>query len=200
MQGDMSRQDLEARLSLIENMIAEGRRSTQSWGWAFVLWGIAYYIATAWSAWSDRAWIWPATMLSAVIVTICVAYTRAGEGPGSNLGRAISAIWIALGISMFVLFVPLGMSGRLSDEHLFMAVVSGILGMANGASALILRWKAQFTCAVLWWASAVTACLSSHKLSTIAFLVAVFLCQIVFGLYAVATDARQRKRRVSAHA
>ncbi len=34
-------QDLNARLKLIEDMIAEGRRSTQSWGWTFVLWGFA---------------------------------------------------------------------------------------------------------------------------------------------------------------
>ena len=34
-------QDLNDRLTLIETMIAEGRRSTESWGWTFVLWGVA---------------------------------------------------------------------------------------------------------------------------------------------------------------
>ena len=44
-------QELKDRLSLIENMIAEGRRTTSSWGWVFVLWGVAYYVAIAWSTW-----------------------------------------------------------------------------------------------------------------------------------------------------
>ena len=34
-------QELKDRLSLIESMIAEGRRHTESWGWTFVLWGVA---------------------------------------------------------------------------------------------------------------------------------------------------------------
>ena len=54
--------ELKDRLRLIESMIAEGRRSTESWGWTFVLWGVAYYVALAWSIlgrghwadWADR--------------------------------------------------------------------------------------------------------------------------------------------------
>ena len=43
--------DLAERVRLIENMMAEGRRKTESWGWTFVLWGVAYYVATAWATW-----------------------------------------------------------------------------------------------------------------------------------------------------
>ena len=57
--------------------------------------------------------------------------------------------------------------------------------MANGASALILRWKVQFACAVVWWAAAVASCFGSDAQSMIVFLVAIFLCQIVFGIYGV---------------
>ena len=39
--------ELKDRLNLIETMIAEGRRTTESWGWTFVLWGVAYYVAMA---------------------------------------------------------------------------------------------------------------------------------------------------------
>jgi len=42
---------------------------------------------------------------------------------------------------MFLLFLALGLSGRLSDQHVFVAVISAMLGVANGASAFILRWK-----------------------------------------------------------
>jgi hypothetical protein len=200
MQDHTTEQELQDRLSLIERMIAEGRRNTESWGWTFVLWGVAYYLAIAWSAWGRSAWAWPVTVLIAVIVTVVVASSKVGKHPGTTLGRAIGSIWIALGISMFLLFLTLGLSGRLTDQHLFVAVISAMLGMANGASALILRWKAQFACAVVWWMAAVATCFGTDAQSMIVFLVAIFLCQILFGIYGVIADARGRKRRDRIHA
>jgi len=192
--------ELKDRLNLIESMIAEGRRNTERWGWAFVLWGVVYYLAIAWSASGHSVWAWPVTMLIAVIVTVVVASLQVGNHPGTTLGRAIGSIWIALGISMFLLFLALGLSGRLSDQHLFVAVISAILGMANGASALILRWKVQFACAVVWWVTAVMTCFGSNAQSLIVFLVAIFLCQIVFGVYGVIGEAQERNRRGPIHA
>jgi hypothetical protein len=198
MQDHTTEQELKDRLSLIESMIAEGRRKTESWGWTFVLWGVVYYLAIAWSAWGHSAWAWLVTISIAVIVTVAVAFLKAGNHPQTTLGRAIGSIWVALGISMFLLFLALGLSGRLTDQHLFVAVISAILGMANGASALILRWKVQFACAVVWWVAAVTTCFGSDTQSMIVFLAAIFLCQIVFGIYGMITQ--ERKRRGPVHA
>ena len=74
------RQELNDRLSLIENMIAEGRRKTESWGWTFVLWGAAYMAAIAfanfgtpvaeWSTWGHRTAAWPITMIGTMIRSI----------------------------------------------------------------------------------------------------------------------------------
>ena len=200
MRDQTTEQELKDRLSLIESMISEGRRNTESWGWTFVLWGVVYCLAIAWSASGHSVWAWPVTMLIAVIVTVVVASWKAGNHPGTTPGRAIGSIWIALGISMFLLFLGLGLSGRLTDQHLFVAVISAILGMANGASALILRWKVQFACAVVWWVAAVTTCFGTDAQSMIVFLVAIFLCQIVFGLYGMTADAQARKRRGPIHA
>lgn len=200
MQGDTTEQELKERLSIIERMIVEGRRTTESWGWTFVLWGVAFCLALAWSAWVHSVWVWPATMLMAVIVTVVIASSKAGNHPQTTLARAIGCIWIALGISMFVLFLALGLSGRLSDQHLFVAVISAILGMANGASGLILRWRIQFACAVVWWVTAVATCFASDTQSTIVFLGAIFLCQIVFGVYGMIADVQERKRRSLIHA
>jgi hypothetical protein len=200
MRDQTTEQELKDRLSLIESMISEGRRNTESWGWTFVLWGVVYCLAIAWSASSHSAWAWPVTMLLAVMVTVVVASWKDGNHPETTLGRAIGSIWIALGISMFVLFLGLGLSGRLTDQHLFVSVISAILGMANGASALILRWKVQFACAVVWWAAAVTTCFGTDAQSMIVFLVAIFLCQIVFGIYGVIAAAQERKRRGPIHA
>ncbi|MGB8772008.1 MAG: hypothetical protein WCC92_20515 [Candidatus Korobacteraceae bacterium] len=200
MQDDIAEQELKERLSIIERMIAEGRRTTESWGWTFVLWGVAFYAALAWSAWGHNVWAWPATMLIAIIVTMVVASAKGGNHPGTTLGRAIASIWIALAVSVFLLFLALGLSGRLTDQHLFVAVMSAILGLANGASALILRWKVQFACAVVWWVAAVTTCFGTDAQSTIVFLVAIFLCQIVFGIYGAIAEAQERKRRGPIHA
>jgi hypothetical protein len=199
-QDHTTEQELKDRLSLIESMIAEGRRNTESWGWTFVVWGAAYYLAIGWSALGHSVWAWPVTIMIAVIVTVVVASLKSGNHPRTTLGRAIGSIWMALGISMFLLFLTLGLSGRLTDQHLFVAVISAILGMANGASALILRWKVQFACAVVWWAAAVATCFGTDAQSTIMFLVAIFLCQIVFGIYGVIADAQERKRRGPIHA
>ena len=192
MQDHITEQELKDRLSLIESMIAEGRRTTESWGWTFVLWGIAYYVAIAWSAGGHSVWAWPATMSIAVIITVVVAFLKAGHHPGTTLGRAIGSIWIALGISMFLLFLALGLSGRLTDQPLFVAVISALLGMANGASALILRWRVQLACAVVWWVAAVATCFGTDAQSMIVFLVAIFLCQVVFGIYGVIFESKRR--------
>jgi len=52
----------------------------------------------------------------------------------------------------------------------------------------------------MWWATAVVACFGSVAQSTIALLVAIFFCQIVFGVYAMMLEARVRKIRGAVHA
>lgn len=200
MHDETSEQELKERLGIIERMIAEGRRTTEIWGWAFVLWGVAFYLALAWSGWGHSVWAWPATMVIAAIVTVIVALLKAGNHPPTTLARAIGSIWIALTISMFVLFLALGFSGRLIDEHLFVAVISAILGMANAASGLILRWKIQLACAVVWWATVVATSFANDAQSVVVFLVAIFLCQIAFGIYGMIAEVQVRKRRGLSHA
>ena len=50
MTDEMDGKDLAERVRLIESMMAEGRHGTERWGWSFVLWGVAYLVATAWSS------------------------------------------------------------------------------------------------------------------------------------------------------
>jgi hypothetical protein len=186
------RQELQDRLSLIEQMMAEGRQTTSSWGWVFVLWGIAYYISIAWSALGHSAVAWPVTMIAASIIT-AVASSRSRSGqPGTTAGRAMSAIWIGVGVSMFILLLSAGIKGRM-DAQTFIAVVAAMLGSANAASGILLKWRAQFLCALVWWATAVVSCFGSEAQSQIAGMTALFLCQIVFGVYMMVLEARERK-------
>jgi hypothetical protein len=208
MQEETNEQELKERLNLISTMIAEGRRTTESYSWTFILWGVAYFVAIAWATWGS-SWAmwghnwqaWPVTMISAFVLTwiLAIRKFKGGNQPSTTMGRAISSIWIAMGLSMFILLFSMGMSGR-SDQQVFVAIITTMLGTANAASGILLRWKQQFACAVVWWSAAVVACFGSVARSTIAFLAAIFLCQIVFGIYGMMLEARVRKIRGAVHA
>ena len=191
--------ELKDRLNLIEAMIAEGRRTTASWGWTFVLWGVAYYVAIGWSALDNSALAWPVTMIGSCVLMGVLIARSAHNRPGTTIGWAMRAIWIAMGISMFTLLTCLGMSGRY-NLHIFVAIIGTMLGMANATSSMILKWKMQFACALVWWAAAVVSCFTSESLTSIAFLAAIFFCQIVFGIYGMILEARRRNRQGAVHA
>ena len=199
MQEETSAKDLGERVALIESMIAEGRRTTERWGWTFVLWGVAYYVAIGWSAWTHNTWAWPVTMAATVVLTIILVSLKAGKAPDTNMGRAVGSVWMVLGCSMFLLFLAMGISGRLTDLRVFVAIASTMLGMANGTSGLILRWKMQFACAIVWWATAVGACFGTENQAEILFLAAIFFCQIAFGIYGMIADS-SKVRKSTAHA
>lgn len=207
MQEEMSAQTLKERLELIENMIAEGRRRTESWGWIFVLWGVAYCVAIVWatrgrelSVWGNgHAGAWPITMLIACVLTLIIGIRKGKGQPVTTMGRAVSGAWISAGVSMLFLCPALAAVGRL-DQHTFVALVAAMLGMANGASGIILRWKTQFGCAVIWWATSAAACFGSVAQLTVVFLAAIFLCQIVFGVYTMMLEARRRGKPGVVHA
>lgn len=206
MNEETTTQDLKDRVALIECMIAEGRRSTESWGWTFLLWGVAYYVAIGWVAlgqrlgiWGSNGLAWPVTMIAAVVITMVVAFRKDRGQPGTTVGRAIVSIWIAVGISMLLLFPALSITGRL-DEHVFVAIIAAVLAVANGASAMILKWKMQMACAVVWWVTSVAACFGSQTQLRAVFIAALFLCQIAFGAYAMVLESRRSRQNREAHA
>jgi hypothetical protein len=209
MTDQFNRNDLTERFSLIESMIAEGRKKTESYGWTFVLWGAAYAAAiifanlgapvAEWTTWGHRTLAWPVCVGSAFVlmfVFISLAGRKNARQPETTMGRAVFSIWIAMGISMVVLLQALGSSGKL-NQQVFVAVVAALLGMTNAASSFILKWRLQFGCALVWWAAAIAACFVTVGQSTMIFLTAIFLCQIVFGVYCMISEARQMRGRAS---
>jgi hypothetical protein len=194
--------ELRDRLKLIESMIAEGRRTTMSWGWTFVFWGVAYFVAIGWTVYNQWPWAWLVTMMSAWV--LCMAIIRSKKRsqpqrrPGTTIGRAIHSIWLAMGVSMVLLFPALGMSGHF-NQHIFVAIIAAMLGVANGASGMLLRWKAQIASAIVWWLATVAACFGSDNQCSAVFVIAIFFCQIVFGVYAMICEARALKQE-AAHA
>jgi hypothetical protein len=190
--------ELKDRLSLIETMIAEGRRTTSSWGWIFVFWGVAYYVAIAWTAYNQWPWAWLVTMMCAWVLASAIIWSKKKNPPqrrpGTTIGRAINSIWTAMGVSMVLIFPALGYSGHF-NWHIFVAIIAAMMGVANGASGMLLRWKAQIATAIVWWAATVAACFSrTDDQCMVVFVVAIFFCQIVFGVYGMILESRERRQ------
>lgn len=184
--------ELRERLNLIETMIAEGRRSTESWGWTFVVVGVAFYIALAWSILGQSALAWPVTMVCMVVVVLTVGFSKGRKQKGTTIGNAVSSIWFAMGPSMLLLFPALSIAGRI-DHHSFAAIVAAMMGAANAASSIILKWKAQFACAVVWWVATVAMCFGTEMQLLAVSVSTIFLCQIVFGIYAMISESRKQR-------
>src|SRR4051794_30521390 len=76
----MNEREIGDRIALIESMMQAGRRSTEYWGWNFLLWGVAYFVAVAWSSLLPHGGgsllAWPITMIFAVLLTIAIARRR----------------------------------------------------------------------------------------------------------------------------
>lgn len=189
--------DLKAQLNLIESMMAEGRRSSESWGWSFLLWGVAYYVAAFWAALGHSNWAWPITMTAAGVLTGIIGARVSRGQPETTFGRAIGSVWKVIGVSLFIVLVGLGLSGHY-DIHVYMAIIGGMLAVANGISSLILKWKMQMVNALVWLAAGVAGSFGPDSQAEIAFLAAVFFCQIVFGIYAMTLDARRRRQQSGA--
>jgi hypothetical protein len=188
----METQELKDRLALIEQMMKAGRRSTESWGWTFLLWGLAYYVAIGWSALGAAAYAWPVTMV-ATCVLMGLILSRRDHKPNTTMNRAVIGIWIALGLTMMTLMPALAISGRFADARGSIAVVCALLGMANGASGILLKWRLQQASAVTWWAASMTVCFVSEMQALVVFMAAIFICQIVFGVACMIAEARAKK-------
>lgn len=193
-----SKAELLARLDVMEAMMQEGRKFTDKHGWAFVLWGVAYLVAIGWTAETGQGNLaWPVTMIAAGILSGVIGSLRARHHPRTRTANAIGAIWIAVSISMFVYLFSVGMSGHF-EPHTFVGAVEALLGIANGASAIILRWRTQFLVALLWWASAMATCFVAVTLVIPIEIVAVLIGQLGFGLYLMYCERRDRRSAATA--
>ena len=185
----MEHSDLRARLDLIETMIADGRRDTEYWGWAFVLWGVGHAVALLWSR--AGGWVaWPVTMtLCGVLMGIGAARVRRRGRKITSLGRALGAVWISLGVGMFLAGMVGGMTGFLTGATIpvFFFIM---MGAASLSSALILRWPVWFAVALGWWAAAVVAMIA--PITTVWWLsLGTAMDEVIFGAYLMALERRE---------
>jgi hypothetical protein len=193
----MHERELTERIALIESMMRAGRKSTEYWGWNFVLWGIAYLVAVAWSSFLPNAggrWLaWPITMIFAVLLTIGIARRRMRNQPRTEKSRGIQAIWTAVGSGIFVFAFPVAYSGHLQAQS-FMAAIEVMLGIAHVASGSFLRWPLQMVVGALWWAAAIVSCFVDGNAIAYVFLAATLICNIGFGTYLMIRESRDKAR------
>lgn len=189
--------ELAERIALIESMMRDGRKSTEEWGWNFLLWGIAYFVAVAWSSYLPHSGgpllAWPITMIFAVLLTVGIARRRTRNKPRTEKSRALQAIWTAMGCGIFVFAFPVAFSGHYEAQS-FMAAIEVMLGIAHVASGSFLRWKAQIVVGALWWAAAIASCFVEGNGVAYVFLGATLVCMIGFGIYLMIREGRDKAR------
>lgn len=187
--------ELAERLALIESMMRAGRKSTEYWGWNFLLWGVAYVIAVAWSSLLPQAGgpgvAWMVTMIFAVLLTVMVARRRGRHQPQTDTSRSLMAIWTAVGTGIFVFAVPVAAT-RHMEGHAFVAAIEVLLGVAHVASGITLRWPTQVAVGGVWWAAAIASCFVSDGTTGILFLAATLICNIGFGIYLMIRESRDK--------
>jgi hypothetical protein len=182
-------QELLDRIDLIERMIGEGRRTTQYWGWTFVLWGVGQLIALGWSIYGGNpAVAWPVTMIACGVLTVIGSRRmHAREGAETYVSRALGAIWFSCGISISVLAFIGNPKGTFTASS-FLAAFFALMGFANFASGLVLRWRLQQSLGILWWAAAAVAMLAPDQFVGWTFVGMDVVGEILFGLYLMAKE------------
>jgi hypothetical protein len=188
-------QELMERIDLIERMVMEGRRSTQYWGWNFVLWGAGQLAALAWSAYGGRPGLaWGVTMAACGILTgIFIAVQRRGPQTSESLTtRALWAMWFSLGITISLLAF-LGNPRGLFTLRSFAAIFLAMMGLTNVASGLILRWRPQISMGLLWWAAAVFTIFGPEEFIPWILVGMIIAGEVLFGLYLMAKERADRR-------
>jgi hypothetical protein len=198
-----TREELVQRVALMEAMIAEGRQTTGRAGWIFVMWGVLYFVATAWVYFlRDRNWAWPVCMTAGVVALAVWGRRRRRSGaPQGPTSRTIRAVWTMTGIGLGLFSTFGGISHR--AEHgiaLYLAGILFFIGVAHATSAAILRWAAQGVVGAIWWGGGIAMLFASSEAMRLGiFLGATFFGQIVFGLYVMSLERRRTPIQVPQH-
>jgi hypothetical protein len=197
-----SRDDLIQRLAMMERLISEGRRSTTRCGWIFVLWGVVVIAGMGWEWVRSSYWIWP-TVLGVGFALYFLIQALLGRNPvrcASMEDRTVGAIWSMMGVAA-TLYVAAGIYRHLAWQYSYLAAIFMMVGLAHAISARVLRWRVQGLVAALWWAGGVAMFFAhSPKEIFVIFPLEMFFGMVLFGLYAMMLDRRDRGGRAKSNA
>lgn len=198
-----NRDDLVARLNLMEAMIAEGRQATARFGWIFVLWGLVDLAGLALELkHPEHWWNWPLAISLGMVLQFVGFSLRRGRGRichANAQARAVSAVWGMMGITL-ILYCFTAIFTHHAWGHQYMAAIFMTVGLAHAASAIILRWRAQGAVAVLWWAGGLACFFVSGNWWLVIFAVEMLFGMVLFGLYGMYLERRTPPPSVAIHA
>ena len=181
-----NRAELLERLTVLEHMVNEGRRSTEKWGWNFILWGLAPLTALYWQIhWPHPNWSWPVMMTLAAAITATVSSRQASSGPKHDTAvhRALSSVWAVSGSSIFLYIVVAALSHHYDDFRAFLATLFILLAIPNTVSAAVLRWRTQYLVSGMWWCAVVFAFFAPMSWEIPIYVIALLLGNVAFGIY-----------------
>jgi hypothetical protein len=187
-----NRAELLERLNVLEIMINEGRRSTEKWGWNFILWGIAPMLALYWSLrWPHPNFAWPVVMTVAAAITSIVSSRQPKGEPKRDtvVHRALSSVWGVSGSSIFLYIIVAVLSNHY-EIRAFLATLFILLAIPNTVSAAVLRWNTQYLVSGMWWCAVVLAMFAPMSWQIPIYLTALFLGNICFGIYLTIIERR----------
>ena len=176
------RAEIVNRLKLIEEMMAEGRRDTQRWGWVFLLWGIGPLIAMFWERhWSHSPFAWPVVVAACTILNGVLIKIRKSTGEGRTITmRSVGAVWGSTGLTALLVVLGSALSGSL-ELRLISVALFAVVAVAHSASSIILRWPVQFFAAVVWWAACLAALMLPITRLHLLSMTTLFVGNVVFG-------------------
>jgi hypothetical protein len=191
-----TRDDLVRRIELMEAMIAEGRQTTMSKGWIFILWGVVDLAGMGLQRLqphSER--VWP------IVLTVGLALQLAGiavQKRGSRRSRRtvqchdIQAVWVLMGVAL-VIYTGTALATHFAWQYSYLSGLLMIIGLAHAISAALLHWRVQGVVAAIWWvgAAAILVC-NSYRATQLIFLVEMCLGMIAFGAYVMLLERRDR--------
>lgn len=191
-----NRDELLARLNLMEAMVSEGRQATARFGWIFVLWGLVDIggMALQWRN-PGNVWNWPIAISAGMVLQFVGLRLRrrAGRVCRSNTqARAISAIWGMMGATL-ILYCFTAIFTHHANGRGYLAAIFMTIGLAHAASAIILRWPVQGAVAALWWAGGMICFFVSGAWFLAIFGVEMLFGMVLFGLYGMWLDSRRVK-------
>ena len=189
--SEPTRDELVARLQLMETMVAEGRRATGRYGWVFVLWGLVDVGGVIWQT-AKPHWfgVWPITIGCGVVLQLVGLQLFCRNCTPTLKNRALSSIWRMMGVTL-CLYCFSAMFTHHGGGIAYLAAIFMILGMSHSISALILRWWVQGCVGAMWLAGGVVVFVVPGQWLIWLFLAEMIVGMVLFGLYAMLLEGRR---------
>ena len=199
----ISRAELLQRVTLMEQMIAEGRRATGSYAWMFVLWGLVDLGGLGLERLQPgKLWIWPTVIVTGFVLQFAgmVVVRKSGFPEGTTVkSKSIGAVWGIMGTGV-LLYVAGAMARGVVFETSYVPAILMMVGMAHAISARILRWWAQAAAAAVWWIGGLATYFVRGEAEFWLVAAVMFFGLVVFGMYAMMRERRCGPPAVARHA